>query len=273
MPELPEVETIRTQLIQYLHLKIERIAYSSFAEKIIKVVDVVLEGYKIEQIDRKGKMLDFILDGGNRHLISQLGMTGGWRVSPEKSYTEGKHEHIKIIGKYRRKRIIFSYIDPRRFGRVFLLRRQGAEDKLNALGVDIASKNLSSKYIYSIINKHPKLMIKPLLLEQKYFAGVGNYIASEMCARAGILPTRLCRDITYEDTKRIRQACKLIIDRSIKHKGLSFHGGYFDANGKKGDALNDLVVFYQKSCGMCKSEVQKIELKGRGTYFCSSCQH
>ncbi|WP_443135159.1 zinc finger domain-containing protein [Halobacteriovorax sp. GB3] len=37
--------------------------------------------------------------------------------------------------------------------------------------------------------------------------------------------------------------------------------------------MTNLVVFYQKTCGLChKSEVKKITLAGRGTYYCPSCQ-
>jgi len=55
--------------------------------------------------------------------------------------------------------------------------------------------------------------------------------------------------------------------------GTTFQGGYRDSSGEKGLGVQHLVVFYQKTCQLCrKSEVKKIILAQRGTYYCPKCQ-
>ena len=270
MPELPEVETIRTQLSDSLPYKIKNVTYSKFHKSILKNKSFSPKGKVISEIKRKGKMLNFCLEGGN-HILSHLGMSGSWQIS--RSKIEAKHTHIQLSCIDNSSNPIFlGYVDPRRFGTMYFLKQVEAEEKIATLGVDVSTKDFTGKYAFSIFQKRANVPIKALLLEQKYFAGIGNYIASEICALSKILPTRLARDITKTEADRIPKACFKVINQSIKSKGMTFHGGYVDATGSKGEGLKNLVVFYQKNCGMCKGEVTKIELKGRGTYFCPNCQ-
>ena len=80
-------------------------------------------------------------------------------------------------------------------------------------------------------------------------------MASEICARAGILPTRKAKKITKKDAENIKLATDSLLKQSIKNKGVTFAGGYVDANGLKGEGLNNLVVFYQDICGLCRLDV------------------
>jgi formamidopyrimidine-DNA glycosylase len=82
MPELPEVETIRTQLSHYLPLKIVEQTFTPELKKNILHTDLDLKNKTITEIKRKGKMLDFIFEDGS-HLLSHLGMTGTWLIGEE----------------------------------------------------------------------------------------------------------------------------------------------------------------------------------------------
>ncbi len=214
--------------------------------------------------------MDFIFDDGN-HIISGLGMSGAWRYS-KKPITE-KHTHIQFECQNSEGVIYFAYVDPRRFGKSHFLDAEGAKKKIDALGVDIGSNQFTPEYVMDLCKRFPKKEIKPFMLEQKYFAGIGNYIASEICAHARILPTRFAGTLTKKECKGIVDGAKLVLSGSLKKRGLTFSGGYTDATGEKGDALSNLVVFHQSICGLCeKTRVIKIEMKGRGTYYCPKCQ-
>ena len=58
--------------------------------------------------------------------------------------------------------------------------------KKSTMGIDVSSNEFNIDYLSYCIKKYPERMIKPYLLDQKFFGGVGNYIACEICARAGI---------------------------------------------------------------------------------------
>jgi len=76
MPELPEVETIRSQLSRYLPLKINSLSFTPELKKNILHTELPLKDKVIEKISRKGKMLDFIFSDKS-HLLSHLGQEHG----------------------------------------------------------------------------------------------------------------------------------------------------------------------------------------------------
>ena len=270
MPELPEVETIRQQLLPYLPLQVQKVQQSRHIKSILKFKEFEPQGKKIIAIERIGKVLNFHFEEG-WHLLSQLGMSGGWRISKEP--IAEKHNHFQLECMSRGQRYYLAYVDPRRFGNIYLFNRENAQKKLSSQGVDISTSAFTAEYVYSVFKRFPNKQIKPLLLEQKYFAGVGNYIACEICARAGIRPTRRVSKITPIECQEIITATVQVLEGSLRRNGMTFHGGYVDASGSKGEGVQNLVVFYQKICGLCKkTAVKKITLAGRGTYYCPKCQ-
>lgn len=271
MPELPEVETIRKQLSDYLPLTIQKVEKSDVVGSILKEESFKLKGKTILSISRTGKMMDFYF-GDEFHMLSHLGMSGSWRISPTK--VKEKHTHFQMTCKNNKdEKIFLAYVDPRRFGNLYINTSEETKKHYKKLGIDIASEDFTSDYIWECIKRFPNKEIKPFLLEQKYFAGVGNYIASEICARAGIKPTKKNKSLKKKDALSLLEGTRSILEDTISNNGTTFSGGYSDANGEKGDGVKNLVVFYQTICGLCKkTPVIKITQATRGTYYCPTCQ-
>lgn len=271
MPELPEVETIKSQLEEHLPFKIVSESCSEHASKLIRdKKDFIVRERTIFSIKRHGKFLIFILNN-EKYIISHLGMSGGWRYS--KSKIDVKHTHIQFKGISNGTTLYFAYVDPRRFGRIFYYNQKHFDEYMLDRGIDISTDNFNLKYLINLKKNKPNKILKPFLLDQHYFAGVGNYIASEICARAGLLPTRTMSSLSNNDLKKILNATQSILNDTIKNGGTTFSGGYADANGDKGLGVQNLVVFYQKICGMCKKpDIIKITQQARGTYYCPHCQ-
>lgn len=266
MPELPEVETIRLQLTHYLPLKIVSVSSTPQLKQNILHTDLNLEGKSIIAINRKGKMLDFIFDDGS-HLLSHLGMTGTWLVG--ETIKSGKHTHLTLTGQS----FVLAYDDPRRFGHMYYYTTEESEKKLAELGMDLADPALTLEYLTETIKRFPERALKVSLLDQKFFAGSGNYIANEICARAKIRPTRKCKAVKKAEFPLILDAIQKVIGPALASGGTTFQGGYRDSSGEKGLGVQHLVVFYQKVCQMCKvTPVKKIILAQRGTYYCPKCQ-
>lgn len=275
MPELPEVDTIKKQLRKILPFKISKYTVSVGLKKNILHTKLNLEGKTIIDVDRKGKLLIFTLDD-NTKLLSHLGMTGTWLInknlkqSSSQSQLTLKHIHLQLISP---QGFSLSYYDPRRFGHLYQLNFKSAQEKINALGLDLADENFNIEYLKKSLTLYPERDLKVTLLDQKLFAGSGNYIANEICARAKILPTRKCKDLKTKDFPMILQAIKDVIYPALISGGTTFQGGYIDTTGEKGQGVSNLVVFYQKICKMCNdTPVEKIMQAQRGTYFCPRCQ-
>lgn len=271
MPELPEVETIRQQLREnLLPFKIEKETRSDVFLSILKKEEFSLIGKKIVEFERHGKMLVMRLDKG--WVLSHFGMSGSWRFS-DRPLTDVKHVHFQYEGRVGKKKMFLSYVDPRRFGNMYIVNLKSKQEHIKKMGVDVSSPDFSISVLKEKIKKYPNKILKPFLLEQNHFAGIGNYMASEICARAGILPQREVSTLSQHEIKKIIKANHSVLTDAIKNNGTTFSGGYSDANGDKGEGVKNLVVFYQKICGLCKKEnVIKINLASRGTYYCPSCQ-
>lgn len=271
MPELPEVETIKSQIFKFLPMEIKKIAFSDKTTRLIKQKDFTpKKGESIIDLTRKGKFLIFKFDNPNHYLISHLGMSGSWRLSDSfLDDVSGKHAHVVIVTDKK----VLSYVDPRRFGHLYFLNKKNFEEKLSSFPMDISEPGFDAEHIKSIFNQYPNKVLKTFLLDQKHFSGVGNYIACEICARAKLLPTRIVSTLTKKDCAKIKTAIDLIVLGATKSSGTTFSGGYLDAYGERGAGVEHLVVFHQDICQMCKkTKVVKTVLGGRGTYHCPHCQ-
>jgi len=272
MPELPEVETIKNQLNTRLKdAKILDVTYSKVVSSIIKIDFPHLVGITITHFERYSKVLLIHLDNG--HVIqSGLGMSGSWRLWDKKE--DVPHTHMLIKCRVAPAQSLYlAYVDPRRFGKMHFLSNTQWNDKKKSMGLDVSDSSFNERYLETCLKKYPDRKIKPFLLDQKFFGGIGNYIACEVCARAGIKPQRRCKNIRRYEYKKIIQATKSVLDGQIKRKGMTFSGGYTDTTGSKGEGLNDLVVFHQEVCGLCgERSIKKIIMAQRGTYYCPKCQ-
>ncbi len=274
MPELPEVETIKNQLSPILPFKIDEVMFSKLTNRLVKAKDFDLNGFTITKISRQAKWLIFEL-APQGYLLSHLGMSGSWQMSHKP--LGAKHGHIEFIDKTKNEFGVLTYVDPRRFGHFYILNDEHFLLIKNKMPVDITSPDFNLDLIAELFFRNPNKPLKSFLLDQSAFPGVGNYMASEICARSGILPTRLCGDIESSEIIKIKNAMDLVVSGAVETKGTTFSGGYRDALGEKGEGVKHLVVFYQHHCQMCLEKnkltlIIKTTLAGRGTYHCPICQ-
>lgn len=275
MPELPEVETVRTQIHHQLPLVIEDEYRSKEIHSLLRKAKSPEAfspvGKILTSARRHGKVLILDFEQAGTLLVG-LGMSGGWRLSHQ--LIQEKHTHLQWKARNQKGATIYlGYVDPRRFGSLAFLTKQEAETRLAKIGVDVSSPEFNLNYLNQVIKRHPERQIKPFLLEQKYFAGVGNYIACEMCAHAGIRPTRRLKTLTQNERALLIASTPKVLQGSTEAGGMTFSGGYKDTSGSDGGGLAHLVVFYQKVCQLCRqTPVKKIVLAARGTYYCPNCQ-
>ncbi len=266
MPELPEVKTIQDQLNKVMPFQITGLKQSAVVDSIVHTPMARLKGRTLTRVERKGKLLDFRLDDG-RHLLSHLGMSGAWLIS-KKRVTE-KHTHVQFTGTDG----YLAYVDPRRFGHMYLYDEPEAHAKLDELGCDLLDAAFTPQYFKSTLLRYPERAVKVSLLDQSLFAGTGNYIANEICAHGGVLPHRKVKTLTTREFTRLYHGVAKVLDPTIGRGGTAFGGGYRDANGETGNGVEHLVVFYQQICQLCKdTSVVKTTLAQRGTYHCPKCQ-
>jgi len=266
MPELPEVETVRRTLKNFIIGKEIR-EISVHYDKIIvgdaKIFEKSLKGQTIQDIDRVGKYLIFILDSDA--FISHLRMEGKYNIV-EASKPLNKHEHITF---YFSDGTELRYQDTRKFGRLELANKETYDQDLPLCKLGPEPWEADPKDIYSKIHKS-SLPIKTLLLDQSIMTGIGNIYANEICFCMKMHPKTPGKRVSKKRVEELVEASKEILEKAIARGGTTIHS--FDANGITGLFQAQLQVHMQKVCPMCNGEVTKEKVCGRGTYYCKECQ-
>lgn len=269
MPELPEVETVKNELAP--HTVGRTVTDVTLCwEGIVREPSVTefcfrLIGREITGLTRRGKYLLASLNSGE-WLILHLKMSGALLVSPGSS--ELPRFTRAIIHLDNGTNIVFR--DPRKFGRMWLVKDK--ESVVGELGPEPLEPGFTPQLLAQRLNKRTA-PLKALLCDQKVIAGVGNLYADEALFLARIHPLRAGGSLTPAGLKRLHRAIREVLWTGIKNKGASIEN-YIRPDGTPGSAHLEFRVPRQagKPCSHCGTPIERITVRGRGTYFCPECQ-
>ena len=271
MPELPEVEVIRRDLVQFVEgrgIQSAKIGESRLTRRrgSPREVETALRGQRVQALHRRGKF--FVFDLGRESLIVRLGMTGQllWSENGER-FRPDAHTHAALT--FEGGGILY-YRDIRKFGEMFILPTARVEQTLG-VGVEPLEGTFTPVFLQKVCRSTSK--IKPLLLNQTKIAGIGNIYADEALFRAGIRPTRRAASLRREEVHALHRAIRLVLRAGIRHRGSSI-SDYRDASGQPGRfaILHRVYQRHGKPCLACGTPIRRIVLGQRGTHFCPSCQ-
>lgn len=273
MPELPEVETIKRQLERAVKgravldvevIKAKKINVS--AKEFVKAV----KGAKIKDVGRRAKML--LLGFGNGWTaVIHLKMTGRILFT-DVSAKPGRHTFVVFTLSGGKK---LFWDDMRTFGYLKLMKTDKLKEFLKEmnLGPEPFEAGFTPKVLKACLLRAGKRKIKPLLMEQKCVAGVGNIYAAEILAFAGVHPGRRAESLDDKEIAKLYSGLKKILTSAIAARGSSADD-YVDLHGKAGTFVPKLKVYGREGerCAYCNGKIKKISLGGRGTYFCPKHQ-
>jgi len=271
MPELPEVEVIRLGLeprVVGRCIRRARITEPRLTRRqgSPREVEARLAGQKVAALRRRGKF--FLFDLGAETLVVRLGMTGQllW-AAEEGRLPRDRHVHARLDFAPRG---ALAYRDIRKFGELFLLPTAEVEARLQ-LGVEPLGPGFTLAALQRICRGPTR--IKPLLLDQRRIAGVGNIYADEALFRARIRPTRPGASLSEAELRALRTALRAVLRAGIRHRGSSI-ANYRDAEGAPGRfaALHRVYQRTGRPCPACGEPIRRILLGQRGTHFCPCCQ-
>lgn len=272
MPELPEVETVVRGLREKVVGRIIR-KVNIYYENIIEYPDICsfqekIKNQKINEINRYGKWIIFVLD--NYYLLSHLRMEGKYFLKP-KGATLEKHEHVSFVLD---NDMELRYMDVRKFGKMQLIEKENI-NKIGPfleMGLEPWDKKLNTLYLKEkFLGK--KLPIKSCLLDQRIIVGIGNIYADEILFLSKINPLKEANSLSLEELERIIDNTKLVLEKAIEKGGTTIRS-YTSLNGIHGLFQQELYVHSKEGqkCLICGSDILKIKVGGRGTYYCPKCQ-
>jgi formamidopyrimidine-DNA glycosylase len=266
MPELPEVETIARQLKDLIvgrrvagfesmwHRVTEPLPAKHFATRLL--------GREITGVGRRGKFVVLELDGGEALIVS-LRMTG------RLLFTDGA---------------LLRFADTRKFGRMAIVDRaelveNGARPRRvgeplhRVLGIEPLTSRFTTRWLQGLLARRGRAAIKPLLLDQRAIAGIGNIYAIEALWRARIHPLRAAGSLRPDEVARLREAIRFVLRKGIRFGGAS-RRDYRDARGGEGRMQQEFKVYDRagEPCPRCGRAIVRTVVGGRGTFHCPHCQ-
>lgn len=270
MPELPEVETIARSLreprpdqpgvlgrtIQSVTLRWPRHVAAPSPQAFAQE----LRGLRIEAIGRRGKFLVLQLEG--LWLLLHLRMSGDLRVLASEAPL-AKHDLtvFHLSGG-----VDLRFHDTRRFGRVWLVK--DPHEVLAPLGPEPLEQAFSAEALGRRLREHHRLL-KPLLLDQTFLAGLGNIYTDEALHRAGLHPLRLSHTLRPEECRRLWRGIRAALRAGLRHNGASIDWVY-----RGGDFQNHFRVYGRagQPCPTCGTSIRRIQVGQRSTHYCPRCQ-
>jgi formamidopyrimidine-DNA glycosylase len=261
VPEAAEVETLRRQLTAQLPLSVAAVTVHHPA--VVKSHDPrdlqLLVGQRLVRAERRGKWLSLMTATGP-HLGLHLRMSGRLLLSPT---PHPHHTHVVFTVTDRSE---VCFVDPRRFGEVRVF---SGPQPLGARVPDVfAPLAVPDKVRLS------RRSVKTVLLDQHALVqGLGNYLADEVCARAGINPTQPFWSLTAPAIARLAALIPATVAEFTDQRGTSLADeGWTDLFGALGTGASRLLVHAREACGVCGAAVTRTKVAARSTYFCPACQ-
>jgi formamidopyrimidine-DNA glycosylase len=258
MPELPEVESTARKMQQALRGEIFQRAQlqwkRSWSESSLAPRNLVNQN--IQKVTRRGKFIVIQLE--RSVMLIHLRMSGRIDIDCE----AGPHHRVSFT---MQSGLQWHLRDPRKFGRVSLLRN--TEAVFSALGPEPLDLQLRANHLHHLLLTRNRGM-KTLLLDQSFLAGLGNIYVDEVLWQTGIHPLRNSRSITLAEARDLLTNIRKTLRRAIRLHGTDF-GDYVVKDGRYQPGVYGRTG---EPCLCCKSPITRIVVGQRGTHFCSQCQ-
>ncbi|KAJ6818569.1 formamidopyrimidine-DNA glycosylase isoform X1 [Iris pallida] len=228
MPELPEVEVARRAIEESCVGKSIRRCVVADDPKVIdgvsrSVFESSLAGKTIVAALRKGKNLWLQLDSPPFPSF-QFGMTGAiyikgvavtkYKRSAVSETDEWPSKYSKVFIELE-DGLEFSFTDKRRFAKVRLLQDPKAVPPISELGPDALLEPMTVDQFVDSLGKK-KIAIKPLLLDQSYISGIGNWVADEVLYQARIHPLQVAANLSKEKCESLHRCIKEVIVKAVE---------------------------------------------------------
>ena len=256
MPELPEVERAVRRLRRAIagkRIDRVRLLHPALRRRISPARLRSLHGARIVRVERRGKHQLIGLDDG-RTLHAHFRMTGDWHVDKgDDPLPRFARAAIELDDGSR------AVLDDPRALSTMDLHPAGAPPDLG-LGPEPSDPALTPETLRAALARR-RGPVKPVLLDQRVIAGLGNIYAAESLWHARVAPTRRASALSLSEIKSLLAAIRRVIERATGAR-------YTDAS------VSRLAVYDRagKPCRRCGAPIERIVQAGRSTYFCPACQ-
>ena len=298
MPELPEVEVVRSGLDSLVRGATITDA-QIFRDSCVRLTpggpgefaDAVIGG-RIDEVARRGKFLWLPLVGddaeGAFSFSAHLGMSGQFRVFEGEPPERHSHCRARFTLERGQERLTLDFLDQRTFGYLHAEELTRTADGLPG-GQGTVRRLLPQSVAHigrDALDPHLDLMavtrrlragargIKQVLLDQTVMSGVGNIYADEALWRARLHPQRPAHTLSAAAARGLVAHAQEVMAAALAQGGTSFDALYVNVNGESGYFSRSLDAYGRtgEPCSRCGTAIRREMIGGRSTHWCHRCQ-
>ena len=278
MPELPEAETVRRGLAGELVGRRIGGVVATGARSVRRHPDPAelhhrLAGQTVTALGRHGKYLLLRTDGDEVAVV-HLGMSGQVRVEPTGTVLP-LHTHVAVGLDDGRE---LRFVDPRTFGEFFVSAGcdvpGGRPKELAHLGFDPLEDRVGPAR-FSAALRARRMQLKPLLMGQRFVAGIGNIYADEILWAAALRPDRVAADLSAAEAAELRRRMLSVLKAAVRAGGSTLGDrSYVDVYGAAGryQLRHRAYGMEGRPCARCGAPIARMRWAGRSTFCCPRCQ-
>lgn len=263
MAELPDVATFKRYFdATALHQEItgSQILDEQMLDGLTATeLDRGLVGHVFAATRRHGKYLFALLDDADDGaLVLHFGMTGSLRYFKR---SDAMPEHARVLIRFSNGYRL-AVVSQRLLGGLCLTDDPDAFITERVLGPD-ALNDLSDEASFRRALEGHGGMLKPTLTNQAIVAGIGNLYVDEMLYQAGLDPRMPADELDDRSFAELFRAMRRVLETAVER------------DAEPAEFPSDWITRHREpgaTCPRCGGEIERLEVSGRGTYWCPACQ-
>ncbi|MBC9785718.1 bifunctional DNA-formamidopyrimidine glycosylase/DNA-(apurinic or apyrimidinic site) lyase [Heliobacterium chlorum] len=272
MPELPEIETVRLHLEKHVVGKMIQDVVVNRPKTLNVSIDEFTEALKNQSFisaQRRGKVIRLRLPT-DRSMLFHFMIDGYLRFFlPAEAIPDGANVIILFDSGER----LSFYRMHLGFIHLFSDEMVMSHPDYAELGPEPLDAQFSLAKFEQML-KGRRGMIKPLLMDQKFIAGIGNVYSNEILFCSRILPVRKTSTLHESEIDRLYKCLLSTLQTAVQQGGVSEYP-FMTGDELTGGYTNQLQVYERtgQPCPTCGRAVETVKVGGRNAFFCPDCQH
>jgi endonuclease-8 len=271
VPEGPEIRRAADRVAAALEGEAADDVFFAFDR--LKPFEQELRGQLVDEVTTRGKaMLTRFAEGLSVYSHNQL--YGRWYVMSNGRMPKTRRQLRFAVGAGNRRALLYSASD------IEVLDRDAERDHpfLSRLGPDLLSEKPDSDEIAGRLGdrRFRGRQLGALLLDQRFVAGLGNYLRADILFEAGIHPRRRAADCSADERHRLADRMLALTRRAYRTRGVTLPDARY-ADLRESGATRSAARFWVygregQPCRVCGAVVEQATVGGRKMFWCRRCQ-